>query len=98
MTENPKIIISNENPGEPLRRPAAEFVPDTRLHVPVIIGTRPEIEEKIKASVAIPLELQELLLKLNSLSDANSTHFRVVAHAFPHNGGFDFGGTISRIA
>ena len=93
MPAAPKIIEEGTE-----QRPAAEFTSETRLHLPPIIGTRAEIEEKLKASVAMPLELQELLLKLNSLSDAGSTHFRVVAHVFPHNGGFDFGGTISRIA
>ena len=90
---NPKIISEGTE-----QRAASEFTPETRLHLPPIIGTRDEIDAKIKASVAMPLELQELLLKLNSLSDANSTHFRVVVHVFPHNGGFDFGGTISRIS
>lgn len=79
-------------------RPAAEFDGTTRLHLPSIIGTREEIEMKIKATVAMPLEFQELLLKLNSLTDGQSAHWRLVAHIFPHNGGFDLGATISRIS
>lgn len=93
MATEPKII---EEGAE--QRPAAEWTGETRLHLPSIIGTRDEIEAKIKAAVPMPLELQELLLKLNSLTDNNSTHWRLVAHIFPHNGGFDVGATISRIS
>ena len=98
MADEPKIIESKENPGAPLPRPAAEWTPTTRLHLPAIIGTRDEIDAQIKAMVPMPLELQELLLKLNSLTDSGSTHWRMVAHIFPHNGGFDVGATISRIS
>ena len=90
-----KIKVIEEGAEE---RPAAEFTQQTRLHLPSIIGTRDEIDAKIKSTVPMPLELQELLLKLNSLTDSNSTHWRLVAHIFPHNGGFDVGATISRIS
>ena len=93
MATEPKII---EEGAE--KRPAAEFSQQTRLALPSIIGTRDEIDAKIKTTVPMPLELQELLLKLNSLTDNNSTHWRLVAHIFPHNGGFDVGATIGRIS
>ena len=93
MATEPKII---EEGAE--TRPAAEFTQQTRLTLPSIIGTRDEIDAKITATVQMPLELQELLLKLNSLTDNNSTHWRLVAHILPHNGGFDVGATISRIS
>jgi hypothetical protein len=93
MPSEPKIIAEGAE-----QRAAAEFTQTTRLNLPVIIGTREDIAAKIKATVPMPLELQELLLKLNSLTDAGSTHWRLAAHIFPHNGGFDVGATISRIS
>ncbi len=93
MATEPKII---EEGAE--ERPAAEWNSQTRLHLPAIIGTQAEIEAKIKGTTAMPLELQEILLKLNTLTDGNSAHWRLVAHIFPHNGGFDVGATISRIS
>ena len=91
--EQPKIV---EEGAE--QRVSAEWKPSTRFHLPSMIGTRDEIDAKIKATVPMPVEMQELLLKLNSLTDSNSTHWRLVVHIFPHNGGFDVGATISRIS
>ena len=89
MSTEPKII---EEGAE--QRPALEFSQTSRIHLSPIFGTRAEIESKIQESKA-PLELQELLLKLNSLTDGSHTHWRLVAHIFPHNGGFDVAATIS---
>ena len=93
MANDPKIIEEGTE-----QRPAGEWTGKTRFQLPTIIGTRDEIDAKIKATVPMPIKLQELLLEMNSLTDPESTHFRLVAHIFPHNGGFDVGATISRVS
>lgn len=98
MPDEPKIQISEVNPGEePLTLSAKLMTEIEHLYLPTMKGTIEEIRTQLDAAREVPIEAKEFLRKMLTITDPKHKYWRLDLTIHAQNGGTNGGWTISKL-